>query len=180
MNMSGNRGRDGGRERFTLIELLVVVAILFVLLAMLLPVLGRAKEQAKRTLCIGNLRQIGGGVALYAEDTDGETPHGGAWIHWERAMLYIMHQTSWGGYGGNQDRPVNLGLLIAGDYLGEWQDDRVFRCPSLDGVNDSRGDPSHPNYFASTSVGTWVNSRADYLRNDLSAFPFVDHHAALF
>lgn len=53
---------------FTLIELLVVLATIAILAALLLPVLARAKAAARRTICIGNLRQINLATRMYADD----------------------------------------------------------------------------------------------------------------
>jgi prepilin-type N-terminal cleavage/methylation domain-containing protein/prepilin-type processing-associated H-X9-DG protein len=58
------------RWAFTLIELLVVVAIIALLISILLPSLSRARELSKRTVCLANIRGIGQGMHIYAQDGD--------------------------------------------------------------------------------------------------------------
>ncbi len=62
----------GRRPAFTLIELLVVIAIIAIIAAILFPVFAQAREKARQTSCLSNLRQIGMAVRMYLQDNDGQ------------------------------------------------------------------------------------------------------------
>lgn len=66
--------RDRLSRGFTLIELLTVIAIIAVLAAILFPVFGRVRENARQATCISNMQQISTGVGLYKDDNGGEYP----------------------------------------------------------------------------------------------------------
>jgi len=62
------------RTAFTLIELLVVIAIIAILAALLLPVMGRAKESARATACLSNLHQVGIALQIYVQENNNKLP----------------------------------------------------------------------------------------------------------
>ncbi len=69
------RRYDGcSRRAFTLVEMLVVIAIIAVLAGLLLPVIGKAKEQGRSTACLSNLRQIGLALQLYTQENENKMP----------------------------------------------------------------------------------------------------------
>ncbi len=85
--MKFTSSRSNRTTAFTLIELLVVIAIIAILAAILFPVFARARENARRSSCQSNLKQIGLGVMQYVQDYDetyfaqraADQPGGGAW-----------------------------------------------------------------------------------------------------
>jgi len=71
------------KKGFTLIELLVVIAIIAILAAILFPVFARARENANRTGCASNLRQLSQACIMYAQDYDEMLPIGDDPVYWD-------------------------------------------------------------------------------------------------
>jgi prepilin-type N-terminal cleavage/methylation domain-containing protein len=82
------RRRTVGTAAFTLIELLVVIAIIAILAAILFPVFSRAREKARQSTCLSNVRQINLGLQQYTQDYDERFP----------VDLPEADQTYWQGY----------------------------------------------------------------------------------
>lgn len=72
-----NRARKGAKRGFTLIELLVVIAIIAILASILFPVFARARENARRSSCLSNERQLGMAFQQYFQDFDERFPFSG-------------------------------------------------------------------------------------------------------
>jgi prepilin-type N-terminal cleavage/methylation domain-containing protein/prepilin-type processing-associated H-X9-DG protein len=68
------------RRGFTLIELLVVIAIIAILAAILFPVFARAREKARQTSCLSNVKQLGLGIMMYTQDYDESFPPTYQWV----------------------------------------------------------------------------------------------------
>jgi prepilin-type N-terminal cleavage/methylation domain-containing protein/prepilin-type processing-associated H-X9-DG protein len=153
MNNASHNLRPPQRRAFTLIELLVVIGIISVLISILLPVIGRAREQARGVQCMSNLRQLRVAALLYSHDNKG--------------ILLPM------GYTTGVNDNVNLWpvILVSGRYLPKSDltdpnDGRVayksaFFCPSarfdqpalgLDLYPTSTTDPTAARAFRSVSV----------------------------
>ena len=96
MKISTLRENRSRLQGFTLVELMVVVGILAVLIALLLPTLNKAREAANRTACGSNLRSIGQGFMLYANDNRGNLPR----TYWYHNLFYSHSPDTFGGLRG--------------------------------------------------------------------------------
>ena len=74
VNATLNKEEKNMRRGFTLIELLVVIAIIAILAAILFPVFARAREKARQTSCLSNIKQAGLGILMYTQDYDEVMP----------------------------------------------------------------------------------------------------------
>ncbi|NCO34434.1 MAG: hypothetical protein AUJ92_10130 [Armatimonadetes bacterium CG2_30_59_28] len=101
---------------FTLIELLVVISIISTLASMLMPTFARAREQARKTVCMSNLKQVGTAMVMYNSDYDGMYPV--AWAFW--------------GPVNSPALPSEPNLKTALDpYI---KNDQIWWCPSWSGI----------------------------------------------
>jgi prepilin-type N-terminal cleavage/methylation domain-containing protein/prepilin-type processing-associated H-X9-DG protein len=139
------------RRAFTLIELLVVIAIIAILAAILFPVFAQARERARMTACLSNMKQIGTSVTLYVQDYDETFPyirfHGvdtapsaNAYV-WKNAIEpYLKNldvlacpsnpvSRTVSGQHGNRDAPK------PGDNAEGWQTEPTLRMPISYGMN---------------------------------------------
>jgi len=154
------RIQSPARRAFTLIELLVVIAIIALLAAILFPVFGRARENARRTSCQSNLMQIGKGLIQYSQDYDEHVP-----LPW---------------FGPDDDTSG-----VGGRY--KWMDaiypyvrnEQIFDCPSqnLDTTNslDSRPYLYHDGSGANGSgydYGSYAANNAYYNVGPIALPPF--------
>jgi len=114
------------RLGFTLIELLVVIAIIAILASILFPVFAKAREKARQTSCLSNLKQLNLAFMQYAQDYDETFPcgvwYGGSSWTLEYAWDYSV---DWGAAPVNGFQPSSLGLI--GPYTKNTQ---LGLCPS--------------------------------------------------
>ena len=116
------------KKGFTLIELLVVIAIIALLLAILLPSLGMAKDHARKIGCATNLRTLGLAVIFYGNDNNDSTPS--ATTTWPRYGSKI----GWCGRTGDNNGPwsneVQVKALRSGQLWSYMETIKGWRCPT--------------------------------------------------
>jgi len=98
------------QRAFTLIELLVVIAVIAVLMAILMPALQRAKEQGKRIVCHGNLKNLTLAWLMYIDENDGKLVNGAGGFHYipggnhtENGSAANIVERAWVGRGWGQN-----------------------------------------------------------------------------
>lgn len=107
------------KRGFTLIELLVVIAIIAILAAILFPVFARAREAARKSQCLSNLKQIGTGILLYVQDYDEVFPV----ANQEADRIPNQQPHSFLGSGGQYPHLVD----VIAPYT---KNEGIFRCPT--------------------------------------------------
>ncbi|MGC9316529.1 MAG: prepilin-type N-terminal cleavage/methylation domain-containing protein [Armatimonadota bacterium] len=111
------------RRGFTLIELLVVIAIIAILAAILFPVFSRAREKARQSSCLSNVKQITLGCKMYVQDYDEFFPFALASITERQVGTYFAKY-----YYGDETRtyyPIWVDVIMP--YV---MNEQLFRCPS--------------------------------------------------
>lgn len=134
------RGRRACSRAFTLIDVLVTLSIVAVLIGLLMPSLALVRETARRVKCSANLRSIGLGLVLYAEENQGRIPfsffaagspgRGDSAAHSE--LMHLRFDPTGSAGAGTTFLWDGLGLLFAHDYLNAGA---VFYCPSHSGMH---------------------------------------------
>ncbi|HEY9248552.1 MAG TPA: prepilin-type N-terminal cleavage/methylation domain-containing protein [Rariglobus sp.] len=153
--MNARKSSFIARKGFTLVELLTVIAIIGILAAILIPVVGSARKSAHASACSGNLRQLAVSVILYAQDNRGVLPSArdsdGAWTGLYRG---IRDPSPGAGAVSFADSGRQLASHIA-RYLEIGRTGQLWLCPGNTAVQE-----------ATTQNGASPNNRMSYLLNN--------------
>jgi prepilin-type N-terminal cleavage/methylation domain-containing protein len=139
--------RTKSRTAFTLVELLVVIGIIAVLIGILMPALSKAREQAKRTQCLSNMRQIHIAYVLYAQANHDYAPVG---FGGNKQYNYLI-------YDKFSQKYILHGLLYQ---TGLIKNAQVFWCPAQDFPDFAFNTPTNP--WPPTNGGSGLSTRTNY------------------
>jgi len=135
------------KRGFTLIELLVVIAIIAILAAILFPVFARARENARKSSCQSNLKQIGTGLMMYVQDYDETFPTERNGV--DGPVWYTNGTTTYTTYGNYQP--------LVYPYV---KNKEVFFCPSSNNHNNDRSLRFAYDYAMNSRIGTVTPPRS--------------------
>lgn len=115
------------KKGFTLIELLVVIAVIALLMAIIMPSLGKAKLYAQKVICRNNIRQQCLGTLLYADDNNTEVPavNAGWWL-WDLAFWSTNQISAYAGFDDNDIYYCPANRLKKADDARFWQFSWVY------------------------------------------------------
>ena len=136
------------RRGFTLIELLVVIAIIAILAAILFPVFARAREKARQASCLSNLKQLGLGFTMYAQDFDEALP-----------PAYYYDSTFTQEHAWDYHVDWNTGAFAVGLIGPYTKNAEIAKCPSL-GKVQSWGRPFSGYAYNTTWLGATAEDHA--------------------
>jgi prepilin-type N-terminal cleavage/methylation domain-containing protein/prepilin-type processing-associated H-X9-DG protein len=129
-NEGGRKVRSRRSKGFTLIELLVVIAIIGILAAMVFPVFARARESARKAVCLSNVKNLALAIVMYIDDWNGFMPLGRSGAE---AMEYFSSAPGGGSDASTtcnrirQGNPFAREVVILDEYV---RNRDVWRCPS--------------------------------------------------
>jgi len=153
---------------FTLIELLVVISVISLLMAILLPSLGKAREQARRAACMANLRSIGQSIFIYAHDNDGRLVPGDWRVSWDVWGPVAEYPKGCRVPPVLESGQVNLGHLIdSGIPPMPSGNNHVFFCPS---GRTPDGNKCHEGFVQRGDAGGRITAASYMYNNALDGF----------
>ncbi len=158
---------------FTLIEVLVVVAIIALLVAILLPSLSRARAQARRTVCLSNLRQIAIGAVQYSNEHRGYVPPLMSWLELPSPQnQYSGPKNDTSAYGGVGTDDMRLYHPVKGPkYAAEI---KIFECPGAKNEVPSVVDSGGRAYkYLQDSYGSSAYAASDRAKRRGSAYEYI-------